>query len=171
MGEEAKPVIHLEITVPHIVFPTGNGQLKVGETNSSGLDDEQVQVHISTPGPQDRHSSRQSTGTLQEISGEATTYTSVAGPFRLFRLQDVPIQGQTLLLQVLRRVTGKPESFSLATEQAFSIEFRRHAHRDHTVEQAEITSPSPLMPGVNQIVIYLNEEGVPGSFSIDGAEG
>jgi hypothetical protein len=172
MGEKVKPVVHLEITVPHIVFPTENSQQqKAGEANTSEQDDDQEQVRILTPGPQEQHSSRQGTRTSAEITGEATTYTSAAGPFRLFRLKDVPVQGQALWLQVLRRVAGTSGPFSLAAEQAFSIEFRHHTHQDHPVEQAMISSPSSLVPGLNQIVIFLNEEGAPGSFRIDSAEG
>ncbi len=169
MGEKVKPTVHLEITVPHIVFPTGNSQRqKAGEATTGQQDNEQEQVRILLPGPQNQLSSLQSTGTSAEITAEVTTYTSVAGPFRLFRLKNLPAQGQALLLQVLRRVTGTSEPFPVTAEQAFSIEFRHHAHQGHAIEQAGVSS---LIPGLNRIVISVDEEGAPGSFRIDSAEG
>lgn len=167
MGEKVQPVVHLEITVPHIVLPSGNSQQQeTGNASLNRQNDEQEQVRILTP----MLPSRQSASTQTAMIGESTIYTSAAGPFRLFRVKDVPVQGQALLLQVLRRVTGISGPFSLTTEQAFSIEFRQHVHQDQAIEQAAVSSPSPLAPGLNRIVIFLDEEGAPDSFRVDSAE-
>lgn len=177
MDEKVQPVVHLEITVPHIAFPSEHSQQQPA---ASGQDDGQEQVRVLTPMPPDQHSSRQSASGPTEISGEGTTYTSAAGPFRLFRMKDIPLQGQTLLLQVLRRVMGTSGPLSLSAEQAFSIEFQQHVQQDQALEQAAVSSvsspallasPSHLIPGLNRIVIFLDEEGTPDSFHIDSAEG
>ena len=47
---------------------------------------------------------------------------------------------------------------------AFSVEFR------HIGEAAEIAQLSDLQTGLSRVVIFLDEEGKPCSYSIDGAE-
>jgi hypothetical protein len=107
-------------------------------------------------------------GIQREITGEATTYASAAGLFRLFRLKDIPVQEHILLLQVLRRgIVRNQEQFLLTDELPLSIEFR---HYDSRSEEGLMHPSSPLIAGMNQVVIDLNEEGTPVSFRIDGAE-
>lgn len=173
MGDDAQPVVHLEITVPRIAFSGGKSsqqQAKTEDAHTGKSEQEQEQVRVLLPEPDGRHHATRNVATAAQITGEAVTYTSPTGSFRLFQLKDIPYQGQKLLLQVLRRLTGKTEHFELTAEQLFSLEFR-HLDTSNQPEEQTNVSPSQLIPGLNQIVIELDKDGTVVNFSIDGAEG
>jgi hypothetical protein len=50
---------------------------------------------------------------------------------------------------------------------AFSVEFRSSSE---IVETTVALSTPTLIPGMNRVVIYLDYEGTPAGYSIDGAE-
>jgi len=50
---------------------------------------------------------------------------------------------------------------------AFSIEFRSSSE---IVETTVAVSTPALIPGLNRVVFYLDNEGTPAGYSIDGAE-
>jgi hypothetical protein len=96
----------------------------------------------------------------------------------------VPAPGQPFLLQVLRRyneyIGKKRRKRNLIKEDnahasqlyvtgamAFSIEFRSSSE---IVETTVAASNPALIPGLNRVVIYLDNEGTPAGYSIDGAE-
>lgn len=173
MDDDAQPVVHLEITVPRIAFSAEKSSQRPAKTEDAHTgksEQEQEQVRVLLPEPDGRHHATRSVETAAQITGEAITYASATGSFRLFQLKDIPHQGQKLLLQVLRRLTGTSERFSLTAEQAFSLEFR-HLDTSNQPEEQTNVSPSQLIPGLNQIVIELDKDGTVVNFSIDGAEG
>ena len=172
MGDDAQPVVHLEITVPRIAFPAekrSQQQAKMDDEHISQTEHEQEQVRVLLTRPDGRHHAARNAETREQMIGEVATYASPTGSFRLFQIKDIPRQGQKLLLQVLRRLTGRTGHFSLTAEQAFSLEFRHLDSSNQPVEQASVFS-SQLIPGLNQIVINLDKDGTVVHFSIDGAE-
>jgi len=154
-------------------------------------DEELEQVRILPLGAQRDAPMPQRNEQQHDIVGEASPSTAQEERFRTFRVKDVAAQGHALVLQILRRWTaGSQQRQSKATddreqtwlsdEVAFTLEFR------HTeVSQAEpggqqprdaatVTPPgdqATLHPGVNQVLIFLDQEGIPNSYRINGAEG
>ncbi len=109
------------------------------------------------------------------MQGEKLTYTTREGLFGLFRIKAVAAQGRLYLLQVLRlsrggrqkqRRTGEAAGQMGATDElAFTISYTSD---DDTSSSASL---STLTPGLNRVEILLDEEGIPVSYNIDGAEG
>ena len=199
MDSDTPPVVNLEVTVPRILLSTTRthpGQMESLATKrqGEGSEDEDVeQVRLLPVGLQQNtlpyyHK--------EQHPGDVPMRMIHAIRFRLFRIT-LPAQGQPFLLQVLRRdgrysrydgekqqdpknekvnkaYTEQPHLTGVAT---FSVKFR---HLDKSVETAtaattptsspDSTSASTLIPGLNEVIIYLDDEGTPGNYSIDGAE-
>jgi len=178
-------VVNLEVTVPRIILakgtphPAWSGTAK-GEQSSEHSQREDVgeQVRIvplDQPVPQ--HSALRQEGTSAEPRMVHTM------PFRLFRLK-VPNQVQSFLIQVFRRrrfiseVGPKTprsdiESLYLSDVMAISIEIRHSAEPGSESGKAKptITTPAlPIIAGKNRVILHLNSEGTPESYSIDGVE-
>ncbi|MFL5662559.1 MAG: hypothetical protein ACJ8BW_14595 [Ktedonobacteraceae bacterium] len=162
MNGEAPLVVNLEITVPRIV-------LSVTKQQDSEAEKEAEQVRLSLAG-----------STQPQISVSAgTERIAHAIKFSLFRLKLLEM-GKPLLLQILRRrneesSSGKQrvanEDFSVVDTSAFKLEFRRHSEVAETLTRStRNTQGEPLQAGLNRVVIYLDNEDIPVSYSIDGAE-
>ena len=186
MGSDA--AVNLEVTVPSIVLST-NGQrpeqreasLPTRQQGVNSEDEAREQVRLLPLGFQQDTSSLQ-WREQQSNTSEVSTRMTHALRFRLFRMTiAAPAQGRSFLFQILRRykkhaaenlrkskelkeANELPEHFCVSDALAFSITFR---HLNGTTE----TTPTPtLTPGLNQVVIYLDNEDTPVSYSIDGAE-
>ena len=174
MESDTLPIVSLEVTVPRIVFATGTSSTGQGETlpiQHQYTDEDEEQVRLVPIG-----------GQRQDIAGETSAHMIHAIRFRLFRMQ-VLAQGQRLLLQILRpwrkpiaESQGKENAPTAEHGQAYisavsalSVEFRRRNNA------AEKTLPEMagqgIRAGLNHVIIYLDSEGTPSSYNIDGAQG
>jgi hypothetical protein len=191
MDSDRQQTIHLEVTVPHILFSHRT------QVPNPALE-QQTTVHIDEGGEQVRlepltHQQEEKLPRSEERQpsmSESSSHILHSVPFQVFRLSKIPVQdqGQEFLCQILRqhsassRHTSKKlnatsthtdaEHFSVTDELAFSVEFR-HTDTDSATETGSVVereAASIPVPGLNRIVIYLNSEGTPDSYSIDGAE-
>lgn len=188
MDSDPSPVVNLEVTVP--VLPTGLHRHEPMQAPATGQDGESNE---SEEAEQVRLIGLQKNSSHHQPR-EQRTATSAAPlrmihsiRFRVFHLT-APAQDQPFLLQVFRRYieyTGKKRrkrnqgkennalarSFYMTDAQAFSVEFRPSSEIVETTVAASIPTSTPtLTPGMNRVVIYLDKEGTPASYSIDGAE-
>lgn len=173
MNGEAPLVVNLEITVPRIVLSATKQQDNSAETASGSQSEtgkEAEQVRLSPAG----------FAQPQIIVSAGTERIAHTIKFSLFRLKLLEVS-KPLILQILRRrdeerSPGKQrvahEGFSVADTSAFKLEFRRHSDVADimTAGAAGNTHEEPLQAGLNQVVIYLDNEDMPVSYSIDGAE-
>ncbi len=111
---------------------------------------------------------------------EATSRLIHTLHFRLLQAT-MPVQGRVFGLQILRwrnwfsshekqnrTADGRgSDSLFVSDELTFSLEFLRPQEPSPAVSSAPVT---PFTPGLNQIVIFLDHDGIPVSYSIDGAE-
>jgi hypothetical protein len=184
MSSDTPLVVNLEVTVPRIILakdPSRPGWrgTTTSEQSSEHSQSEDVgeQVRIV---PLDQPAARLSALQLEGTSAESRMIHTIS--FRLFRLK-VPNQAQAFLLQVFRRrgrfiseKRPKPpgsgiESFYLSDEMALSIEIQHTGEPDKTPTEPTITTPAPpIIAGKNRVILYLNSEGTPASYSIDGVE-
>ena len=174
MSEYAEPVINLHITVPQIALPLSKRRRQPAGDQQHSTE----QVRIVPLGSDQQH----------ERTGSDMPLTAQKERFHLFQIKDIPAQGRTLLLQILRRYpvgnqqaqgerSEQSEQLRLSDELALTIEVRRSSDLFTSSEpsqpsQAEhTTSISPmLVPGLNAVVIFLDENGIPTNYSIDGAK-
>ena len=185
MSSDTPLVVNLEVTVPRIIPakwpPPGRSGTATGEQRSEHSQSEDVgeQVRIvPLDQPARQHSIPRQEGTLVASRMVHTM------PFRLFRLK-VPDQAQSFLLQVFRRRNrfisevgpktprSDTESLYLSDEMALSIEIRHAGEPGSEPDRAptEPTTPAlPIIGGKNRVVMYLNSEGTPESYSIDGVK-
>lgn len=179
MGEDVQPVqpvssINLEVSVPRITLPTRREKLQHAQNRPIIQGDELEQVRILRPGTQQSATFLQRHEQPEVIAGMASPHENQKGKrrFRMFRLQGLPAQGQALLLQILRpgrSKTGNPQAQSAPTDElVFSVEFRRLSEFSGTSRSESVPV---LAPGLNRVVIFLDEENIPCSYSIDGTEG
>lgn len=142
------PDIHLEIFAPSFSLPTSS--------------EEHVQAQLLFP-------STQQVLPAQEIEGREPHIQQ--GPeMRQLRSQNIPAEGQAFLLQVLRQWrtgggAGVVQQAQLTDEMAITLEVRTG---DGTPERQ--SGQAQLIPGVNRIVILLDQDGRAESYSIDSAE-
>jgi hypothetical protein len=154
--------VNLEITIPFLMLPTS-------EDAKEELEEELTQVHLLSINS--NHTLSSSAQSL--LKADVTTHPTKQGLFNLFHFKHVVVQGQLLLLQLLRHMPPKNLHHSNSKLQLkqllpveilpFKVEFR------HVAGDSIITS-SPIA-GLNSVVIYLDEEDIPSNYSIDGAEG
>jgi hypothetical protein len=157
MQSDTTHIVNLEVTVPRIVFATGKGH------EAHAPDDDEEQVHL------------RPVGTQQQLStGEISAHMIHAIRFRLFRTQ-LPALGRPLLFQVLRRwhkpvdgnLVRRDKRLYVSDTVTFSVEF---LPQSDTSEKASLQATrQAIHPGLNYIIIYLNDEGTPSSYTIDGA--
>ena len=166
MNRDRQLLVNLEVTVPRLILPIPS--LDLGATS-----DEAEQVRLSSIDAQE--TSALAWHDQQPIAvGEAiasATYAAQQEPFRLFAIKHIQTYGQALLLQILRlwkrrdqtqRGTAT-EAAHLTDELLFTVEVRQ------SESPSEETSRTPF-PGRKQVIIFLDEEGIPNNYSIDGAE-
>jgi hypothetical protein len=175
VNRDIPPVISLEVTVPSIVLPTMGEDVEASEaTNEERSSQEREQVHLL---PLDREGLQRPAREQGEpiLQGEKLTYTTREGLFGLFRIKAVAAQGQLYLLQVLRqgrqseqkqrRIGEGASQMGVTDALVFTISYTS------TDDISSSTSPRALTPGLNRVEITLDEESIPVSYSIDGAEG
>jgi hypothetical protein len=166
MNTDRELIVNLEVTVPRLILP-------IPALDLNELGDEAEQVRLSSIDAQEtsvpRHYDWQ-----PAVVGETTasaTYAAQQEPFRLFSLKQLQTHGQALLLQLLRLWKRRDQAphlpvtqpAHLTEELLFTVEVRQGK------ASAEGARRTPF-PGRNQVIIFLDEEGTPTSYSIDGAE-
>ena len=184
VDSDPTPVVNLEVTVP--VLPTGLHRHEpiqapvISQYSESNEGEEVEQVRLVPIGLQKDPSLHQP---REQALDDVPARMLHSIRYRVFHLT-VPAHGQPFLLQVLRRyneyVGKKRRKQNLVKEDnaharqlyvtgamAFSIEFRPSSE---IVETAVAVSTPALIPGLNRVVIYLDNEGTPAGYSIDGAE-
>lgn len=158
--------MNLEVTVPRLILSIPS--LDLGATSH---DAEQIRLSSIDPQaiPALAQHDRQS-----DSPGEAPAsapYAAQREPFRLFAIKHIQTHGQVLLLQIFRLWKRRDQTrrgtitqpAHLTDELLFTVEVRQ------SKTPSEGTQPPPF-PGRNQVIIFLDEEGIPNSYSIDGAE-
>ena len=157
-----QPVIKLEVTVPHIVLSLRGHQVEAEQQHSS------ERLRILHPG-------RQSGTPPGQYSEFPALSHDQKGRFRLFQAKDIVVQGGGFLLQILRlyptsRLRGNEEEqvgqLRLSDNLAFTIEYH---HVEDSSGADQVDNARGLVPGLNSVVIYLDAEGKPCNYSIDGA--
>jgi len=158
-----QPVIKLEVTVPHIVLSLRGHPVEAEQQHSS------ERLRILLPGRQSSTSPGQYSEFAPALSHDQKER------FRLFQVNDIVALGGRFLLQVLRMYpTSLPRGkrgeqvgqLRLSDHLAFSIEFHR---AEDSSGADQVDNSRGLVPGLNSVVIYLDAEGKPRNFSIDGA--
>jgi len=198
MGSDTPLVVKLEVTVPRIVLSAlqnrsmqtkpGAGEHTVNSWQSAGAEIEEMeQVRLLLPEQLGNISHQPQRRQLQQaITGEASSRMIQTMRFRVFRVELPVLQDQAFLLQIIRwcgKITGTErrkrnnaggdnEQQYLTDELAFSLECRRtdEASTETTPTVSSSTALSAPMPGLNRVVIFLDNEGTPCSYSIDDAE-
>lgn len=181
------PKVHLEITVPRLTL-TDKDSSSVSATDTDQNVDhpaqdidnkhttatERIEVQLVAPGTRKHPDSPQGNDSEQLMDARLTPLMAHAKRSGTFRAGDIPARGEMLSLQVLRQCmtgnrsrsgnTDQHERFQLSDEIAFSVKFL-------PIDEAhEIAQSSDLQTASNRIVIFVDEEGKPCSYSIDGAE-
>ncbi len=174
MSEHAEPVINLHITVPQFALPLSKRRRQLAGDQQHSRE----QVRIVPLGSDQQH----------ERTGSDMPLTVQKERFHLFQIKDIPAQGRTLLLQVLRRYpvenqqaqgerSEQSEQLRVSDELTLTVEIRRSSDLSTSSEpsqpsQAEHTTsiPPTFVPGLNTVVIFLDENGIPTNYSIDGAK-
>jgi hypothetical protein len=166
MNTERQLIVNLEVTVPRLILPIPSLGLDATSTEAE-------QVRLSSIDTHETSALAQSDQQPAPV-GEATTsatYAAQQEPFRLFAIKHIQTHGQALLLEIFRlwKRRNRPRRATaiqpahLTDELLFTVEVRRS-------KTAFEGTRSTLYPGRNQVIIFLNEEGIPNSYSIDGAE-
>ena len=166
MNRDRQLIVNLEVTVPRLILPIPS--LDLGATS-----DETEQVRLSSIDAQDTSALAQHDQQPVAVS-EATasaTYAAQQEPFRLFSIKHVQTHGQALLLQIVRLWKRRDRAqrgtvtqpAHLTDELTFTVEVRQ------SKAPPEGARRTPF-PGRNQVVIFLDEEGIPTNYSINGAE-
>ena len=171
--------VRLEVTVPRILLP--ELQPSAGQVDTSTVAQERASEQTEEKDRQEDSIRlifhRPALSLEQHPVIEASSRAAHSLYFRLLQAV-MPVTGHVFGLQILRgrnRVTnkrnripdtGNDEALYVSDEIAISLEFRRSQSDPH-----EPTLPtSSLTPGLNQAVIYVDDEDTPVSYSIDGAE-
>ena len=181
------PEVHLAITIPQLMLidkeSVSQSEVDTGQDidhpaqdagNQHSVVTERIEVQLLTPGAQKQPDSPPGDSSKQLMEAKLSPLTLQTKQFSIFHAKDIPAQGEILLLRVLGQwMAGKRpgldnthqnEQFQLSDEMAFSVEFH------HINEATEIAHLSDLQTGSSRVVIFLDEEGKPCSYSIDGAE-
>jgi hypothetical protein len=188
MDSDAPPAVNLEVTVLH-TLPAGLHRHEAmqaaatGQYSENNESEEMQQVQLVPIGLQQDPSPREHRSALADIP----TRMIHSIRFRILHLT-LPAPDRPFLLQILRRYNkyiGKKRrkrnlargdnagtgSLYVTSAMAFSVEFRSSCETVETNLGAPApTSSSTLIPGMNRVVIFLDNEGTPAGYSIDGAE-
>jgi hypothetical protein len=166
--------IALEVTVPRIVLPSLTPDKLIDDTEIEPAEDAEQLSLLTTPPQQGDHMPRLTRVT--DITPEVTTHATITGAiFHLFHLKITVTAGRLYLIRIRHRQkpqkTGPqkdiPQQHSpFIDDLACSITFT--ASTDDSREQP---ARRLLTPGHHEVVIQLDEEGIPTSYRIDGAEG
>ena len=163
VSRDTQPAIYLEVTVPRIILPAIDEETRSKEIGT--MDEEGELVHLYPLDIQDPPRSPQSQK-QPYIQGEATTYTSRQGLFRMFRITDLPKQGWAILIQIVRQNDQRKKGtarLQVIEDLTCKIEYQQT-----TAESPSL--PIEVIPGLNRVVIALDEDDTPITYSIDGSE-
>jgi hypothetical protein len=187
LDRDAPQVVNLEITVP--IFPANLHRHEpaqapaTGQYSESNESEDVQQVQLVPLGLQQDPSLHQRRE-HQSTPADASVRMIHSILFRIFHLT-LPAPGQPFLLQVLRThnaYIGKKRrkrtqtkahtgTFYVTDAMAFSVEFRPSGETAETTVTASTPTSTPgILPGMNRVIIYLDNEGTPTGYSIDGAE-
>ncbi len=183
MCSDSPLVVRLEVTVPRIVLPPlhtpHNRRTNLGQLDRAGTGQEHLRGKDEEEGEQIRLLAQELTQFREQHPViEATSRLIHRLRFRLLQAT-LPVQGRVFGVQILRwrkwfsyggthineRDSGDP--LFVSDELTFSLEFQRPQEPSPAVSFAPVT---PFTPGLNQVVIFLDHDGIPVSYSIDGAE-
>ena len=160
-----QPAIKLEVTVPHIILSLRGHQ--VADPVEAEQQHSSERLRILLPGRQSGTPPGQYSEFAPVLSHDQKER------FRLFQVNDIIALGGRFLLQILRlyptaQQQGKRTVGQLRPSDhlAFTIEFHR---AEDSSGADQVDNARGLVPGLNSIVIYLNAEGKPVNYSIDGA--
>jgi hypothetical protein len=159
-------IVNLEVTVPRLILPIPSLDLDATSAEVEQVRLSSVDAHETSA----RAQSGQQPVSIDEATTSAT-YIAQQGSFRLFAIKHIQTHGQALLLQILHHWKRRNQAGGatatqpahLTDEVLFTVEVRQ------SKTPAEGTRRTPY-PGRNQVIIFLDEEGIPNSYSIDGAE-
>ena len=178
MQSDTTHIVNLEVTVPRIVFATPQNRSEQREVSSIQQENEveeteQVRL-LPIPLGRQQTTASQQRREQQVSSSESSVHMIHSMRFRMFSMK---VPASPFLLQVLRRYwhnhTRNPakenEQLYVADTSAFTVEFRHQAEPAGTTSVGQLPG-SLLLPGFNHVVIHLDDEGMPSSYSIDGAE-
>lgn len=153
--EQTPGGVQLEIAVPVIQFPRLSDSTLTEASPDGGMDMiEQARL-------QRLDLAAQHNGDQGEQAEEIATYTTQHGPFRQIRFRQIPTLGQRLRIQIWRRWPRTHSAEVVNDELNLSVSFVSRA----------ASLREELWPGVNQVVIQLDAEGMPTNYSIDGTPG
>lgn len=152
---ETLPDVNLEVIVPRILLPE--------EQNSRHEDIPPRAASRETTSPATIEARLLSIQQGREpAQGEESTHATEQRLFHLFRFKHILAQGHLHLLQVVRK---RENARDIVTDElAFSLEYRRAGSED-APDEALAT------PEQHRVVVVLDEEGLPVSYSIDGVRG
>lgn len=165
MNRDRQLIVNLEVTVPRLILPIPS--LDLDATSA-----EAEQVRLSSIDAQETSALAQRDQQPVTVGQAMTsTYAAQQEPFRLFSIKHVQTHGQALLLQIVRlwkrrnraQVGTVTQPVHLIDELTFTVEVRQGK------APSEGTRRMPFS-GRNQVVIFLDEEGIPTNYSIDEAE-
>ena len=179
MSTNWQPVINVEVIVPHIILPTISKKSAPGKhteertpptlPEDGSQSSEKVEEYVRlvshdpqiTPQPHQRYDQQ----SLQSATSRHRTQKDVFG---LFHIKNVPVQGQKLLLQVLRqwknqRHTREDQDVTRVTDD---LVLMVESHQLNTGDPSGVV----LIPGVNRVTITFDKEGTLSGYSIDGTE-
>lgn len=150
---ESLPAVHVEVTVPRMALPPPPTR----EPQPARIEDAQVRLlyeDIQGDGPQ------------SITSTEVTSHASRRSLFQLFHLHPTPVRTRLALLQVLRPRRGRDsEPRARADELTLLLEVRdRNLARNTALTNIELT------PGLHTVVVFLDGEGRPQGYSVDGTQ-
>ncbi len=145
MSKYVEPVINLQITVPHIVLPSGSQHQQHAEGVAAGDQQrytEQVRILLLNA-LSSQHDER--TGEVLPLTMEKGRYRIFQ--IKIFQIKDISAQGHALLLQILRiypavrqqgwgsssREIRQVEQLRLSDALAFTVEFRRSSDASELV--------------------------------------
>jgi hypothetical protein len=170
---------------------SGKAEQDIGSWQSVEEDMEQVRLVLAGQHQEVSHQ-QQHREPQQGITGIASSRMIHTMRFRMFRVGLPARQNQAFLLQIFRRydwpnrlsrLTGAKRrkrntanaggangQLCLTDELAFSLE-RCRTEQESAEALSPASSPSLIpIPGLNRVVIFLDNEGTPCGYSIDGAE-
>ncbi len=165
MNRDRQLMVNLEVTVPRLILPIPS--LDLNATSA-----EAEQVRLSSIGVQETSALAQHDQQPATVGQAMTsTHTAQQEPFRLFSIKHVQTHGQALLLQIVRLWKRRnraqrgtvTQPAHLIDELTFTVEVRQSKTPPEGTRRT-------LFPGCNQVVIFLDEEGIPTNYSIDEAE-
>jgi len=166
LSRDTQPLISLEVIVPRITLPIVQAP---PTTENTQMEPEEA-VNLSILGPQGRQVPMDYG--QEDIKLESSSHRKHRLDFRLFKFTNVPV-AKPLLVGILRRSStsrhksNTPEQYLASDEYALHLEFVSTPSGEQVPPDAQ-----PLLSArSHQVEITLDEEGVPGGYRVDGAEG